>query len=47
LLRLTVWGSSANFAVNAPAGDEETTWFEGVLLIGVYLLSGIGFYFVT
>ncbi len=34
------------FIVNAIAGDGETTWFEGVLLIGVYLALGIGFFFV-
>src|SRR6185369_4533732 len=26
------------FAVNAIAQDGETTWFEGALLLGVYLL---------
>jgi Ca2+:H+ antiporter len=35
------------FAVNAIANDGETTWFEGVLLLGVYVLLGIAFYFVT
>ncbi|HEX2943290.1 MAG TPA: calcium/proton exchanger [Rhodopila sp.] len=35
------------FAVNAIAGDGQTTWFEGVLLLGVYLLLGIGFFFVA
>ncbi|OYV40138.1 MAG: calcium/proton exchanger [Rhodospirillales bacterium 20-64-7] len=35
------------FAINAIAGDGETTWFEGVLLLGVYLLFGIGFFFVA
>jgi Ca2+:H+ antiporter len=35
------------FAVNAIAQDGETTWFEGVLLLAVYLLLGIAFYFVT
>jgi Ca2+:H+ antiporter len=24
----------------------ETTWFEGVLLIGVYLVFGLAFFFV-
>ncbi|GAA0500483.1 calcium/proton exchanger [Deinococcus depolymerans] len=27
--------------------DGEATWFEGVLLIAVYLLLGLSFYFVT
>ncbi len=33
------------FIVNAIAGDGETTWFEGVLLIGVYMVFAIAFYF--
>ena len=32
-------------AVNAIAQDGETTWFEGVLLLGVYLLFGLAFFF--
>lgn len=32
--------------VNAVTGDGETTWFEGVLLIGVYLVLGIAFFFL-
>jgi Ca2+:H+ antiporter len=28
------------------ASDGETTWFEGVLLIAVYLILGVAFYFV-
>jgi Ca2+/H+ antiporter len=31
--------------VNAITTDGETTWFEGVLLIGVYLLLGVAFFF--
>lgn len=31
--------------VNAITGDGETTWFEGVLLLGVYTLFGIAFFF--
>lgn len=31
--------------VNAIAGDGETTWFEGVLLIGVYALFATAFFF--
>lgn len=30
--------------VNSVAGDGETTWFEGLLLVGVYVLLAIGFY---
>ena len=33
------------FIVNAIAGDGETTWFEGVLLIGVYVLFALAFFF--
>ena len=33
------------FAVNAIAQDGETTWFEGVLLLGVYLLLALAFFF--
>lgn len=33
------------FIVNALTGDGETTWFEGVVLIGVYLVFGIAFFF--
>ena len=33
------------FIVNAIAADGETTWFEGVLLIGVYVLLGLAFFF--
>jgi Ca2+:H+ antiporter len=35
------------FAVNAIAKDGEVTWFEGALLIGVYLLMAIAFFLVT
>ena len=35
------------FIVNAVASDGEATWFEGVLLIGVYVLLGMAFYFVS
>lgn len=34
------------FIVNAIAGDGETTWFEGVLLIGVYIVLAVAFFFV-
>lgn len=33
------------FVVNAIARDGETTWFEGLLLVGVYLLFGLSFFF--
>ncbi len=33
------------FIVNAITSDGETTWFEGVLLIGVYVVLGIAFFF--
>jgi Ca2+:H+ antiporter len=34
------------FAVNAIAHDGETTWFEGLLLLAVYVILGMAFYFV-
>lgn len=34
------------FTVNTITHDGETTWFEGVLLLGVYALLGIAFFFV-
>jgi Ca2+:H+ antiporter len=34
------------FAVNAIAQDGETNWFEGVLLLSVYLVLGLAFFFV-
>lgn len=37
--------ASTAFVVNAVARDGETTWFEGLLLIGVYLLFGLSFFF--
>lgn len=38
--------ASTAFIVNAVARDGETTWFEGVLLVGVYILFGLAFFFV-
>ncbi|MEP6509284.1 MAG: calcium/proton exchanger, partial [Gemmatimonadales bacterium] len=35
------------FIVNAIAQDGETTWFEGLLLLGVYVLLGMAFFFFT
>lgn len=37
--------ASTAFIVNAISSDGETTWFEGVLLIGVYILLGMAFFF--
>ncbi len=37
--------ASTAFIVNAIAADGETTWFEGVLLMGVYVLLGLAFFF--
>jgi Ca2+:H+ antiporter len=33
------------FIVRAIAADGETTWFEGLLLVGVYVLFAIAYYF--
>jgi Ca2+:H+ antiporter len=35
------------FAVNSIAEDGETTWFEGLLLLGVYTLLVLAFFFAT
>jgi Ca2+:H+ antiporter len=37
--------AGTTFIVNAITGDGETTWFEGVLLIGVYVVLGTAFFF--
>ncbi len=39
--------AAVSFAVNAIAADGETTWFEGVLLLAVYVVLGMAFFFVT
>jgi Ca2+:H+ antiporter len=39
--------AGAAFIVSAVARDGETTWFEGVLLIGVYLLFALAFFYVV
>ena len=39
--------AGSTFIVNAIAADGETTWFEGVLLIGVYLLLGLAFFYLA
>ena len=38
--------AGAAFAVNAIAQDGETNWFEGILLVAVYLLLAMAFFFV-
>jgi Ca2+:H+ antiporter len=35
------------FAVNSIALDGETTWFEGVMLLAVYVLLALAFLFAT
>ena len=35
------------FGVNSIAQDGETTWFEGVLLLALYLILGLAFFYVT
>jgi len=37
--------ASTAFVVRAIAADGETTWFEGLLLVGVYVLFGLAYYF--
>lgn len=39
--------ASTAFIVNAIAEDGETTWFEGLLLLAVYLLLALAFFFAT
>ncbi len=39
--------AAAALAIQAIAKDGEVTWFEGLLLIGVYLLMAIAFFYVT
>jgi len=38
--------AGAAFAVRAVAADGETTWFEGLVLVGVYVLLALAFFFV-
>jgi Ca2+:H+ antiporter len=45
-LELTAIAGSA-FVVNAIALDGETTWFEGVMLVAVYVLFALAFFFAT
>lgn len=44
-LELIAIGGAA-FAVNSIAQDGETTWFEGLLLLAVYVLLALAFFFV-
>lgn len=37
--------ASTAFIVRAIAADGETTWFEGLLLVGVYVLLALAFHF--
>jgi len=37
--------AGAAFIVSSVAADCETTWFEGLLLVGVYLLFALAYYF--
>jgi Ca2+:H+ antiporter len=39
--------AGTGFVVNAVAADGETTWFEGVLLVGIYVLFGLAFLFAA
>lgn len=39
--------AGATFATRSIAADGETNWFEGLLLVGVYVLLALGFYFVA
>ena len=39
--------ASTALIVNSIARDGKTTWFEGVLLVGVYVLFGLAFFFVS
>jgi len=34
------------FAISSIAQDGETTWFEGVLLLAVYVLLALAFFFL-
>ncbi len=39
--------TGAAFVVNAIASDGETNWFEGLVLVGVYVLLALAFFFIT
>ncbi len=38
--------AGVSFTVNAIAGDGETTWFEGVMLVAAYLILAMAFFLV-
>lgn len=38
--------AAAAFIVRAVAGDGRSTWFEGLMLVGVYAMLGMAFYFL-
>ena len=46
VLNLFAIGSAA-FITKSIAADGETNWFEGLMLIGVYVLLAITFFFVA
>jgi Ca2+:H+ antiporter len=37
--------AASAFVVRAIAADGETTWYEGLLLVGVYLLFALAYFF--
>jgi Ca2+:H+ antiporter len=39
--------TGAAFIVRSVGMDGETTWFEGLLLVGVYLLFAPAYYFAS
>ena len=39
--------ASVAFVVNAITRDGEVTWFEGVMLVAVYVLLAFAFFFAT
>jgi Ca2+:H+ antiporter len=39
--------AGAAFIVNSISQDGETTWFEGALLLAVYLVFALAFFLVT
>lgn len=38
--------ASAAFIVRAVAGDGRSTWFEGLMLVGIYAMLALAFYFL-
>jgi Ca2+:H+ antiporter len=37
--------ATSTLLVRAVAADGETTWYEGFLLVGVYVLFALAYYF--